>query len=103
MVDVTTLKTLELVPEGRDEVPDRVSTPLLGVNVELGLAGVTVVVETKTALLEILLMLVPIGMSEVDTTVKLAGQLSTPEEQDVTVVMSVLYIVTVTGPEGGGT
>lgn len=48
-----------------------------------------------------LLILVPIGIKLVETTVELAGQLWTPEEQDVTVVMSVLYIVIVTGPGAG--
>ena len=39
-----------------------------------------------------------IGTSEVETTVELAGQLTTPGEHEVMVVMSVLYIVEVTTP-----
>ena len=41
---------------------------------------------------------VPIGINDVETTVELAGQLETSDEHEVTVVISVLYMVTVISP-----
>lgn len=64
-----------------DAVPERVPAPSLGVNEE---------VEIEMGAELTLLTLVPIGMSVVDMTVELAGQLSAPGAHEVTVVISVL-------------
>lgn len=54
----------------------------------------------ETTVLEGLLTLTLIGISVVETTVDLTGQLVTSGAQDVTVETSVLYMVIVKGPPG---
>lgn len=56
--------------------------------------------DEEAAVLVLETTVIPIGTNEVDTTVELAGQLWTPEEHEVTVVISVLYLVIVKGPPG---